>query len=69
MLVVARKKDGKLTIDNEIEIQVLRINGNSVRLGIKAPAHIPIHRSEASEPVKKKAASASQTRGKKIAEG
>ena len=42
MLVVTRKKDEKLIIGNEIEIQVLRIGRDNVRLGIKAPAHISI---------------------------
>jgi carbon storage regulator len=46
MLVVTRKKDEKLIIGNEIEIQVLRIGRDNVRLGIKAPAHISIYRYE-----------------------
>jgi len=53
MLVVTRKKDGKLIIGNEIEIQVLRISGNSVRLGINAPTHISVYRSEVFEAIKK----------------
>jgi carbon storage regulator len=52
MLVVTRKKDEKLIIGNEIEIQVLRIGRDNVRLGIKAPAHISIYRSEISEAIK-----------------
>jgi len=41
MLVVTRKKDEKLIIGNEIEIQVLRIGRDNVRLGIKAPPTYP----------------------------
>ena len=37
MLVVTRKKDEKLVIGNEIEVQVLKISRDSVRIGIKAP--------------------------------
>jgi len=46
MLVVTRKKDEKLIIGNEIEIQVLRIGRDNVRIGIKAPPHISIYRHE-----------------------
>jgi carbon storage regulator len=52
MLVVTRKKDEKLIIGNEIEIQVLRIGRDNVRLGIKAPAHISIYRHEIYEAIK-----------------
>src|ERR1041385_8684567 len=52
MLVVSRKKDEKLIIGNEIEIQVLRIGRDNVRLGIKAPAHISIYRYEIYEAIK-----------------
>ena len=52
MLVVTRKKDERLIIGNEIEIQVLRIGRDNVRLGIKAPAHISIYRHEIYDAIK-----------------
>lgn len=52
MLVVTRKRDEKLIIGNEIEIQVLRIGRDNVRLGIKAPPHISIYRHEIYEMIK-----------------
>ena len=52
MLVVTRKKDERLIVGNEIEIQVLRIGRDNVRLGIKAPAHISIYRHEIYEAIK-----------------
>ena len=52
MLVVTRKKDERLIIGNEIEIQVLRICRDNVRLGIKAPAHISIYRYEIYQAIK-----------------
>ena len=58
MLVVTRKKDEKLIIGNEIEIQVLRIGRDNVRLGIKAPAHISIYRQEIYEAIKNENVSA-----------
>ena len=51
MLVVTRKKDERLIIGNEIEIRVLRIGRENVRLGIKAPSHISIYRHEIYEAI------------------
>ena len=48
MLVLSRKKDESIVLDGQIEIQVLKIKGNTVRLGIKAPAHIKVLRGELS---------------------
>ena len=49
MLVVTRKKHEKLMIGNEIEVQVLKIGKNSVRIGIRAPQNVPVHRFEVYE--------------------
>ena len=51
MLVVTRKKDEKLMIGNEIEVQVLKIGKDSVRIGIKAPQEISVHRYEVYEQI------------------
>ena len=61
MLVVTRKKDEKLIIGNEIEIQILRIGRDNVRLGIKAPSHISIYRYEIYEAFKKENLTATQS--------
>lgn len=61
MLVVTRKKDEKLIIGNEIEIQVLRIGRDNVRLGIKAPSHISIYRYEIYEAIKQENVTAVQS--------
>ncbi len=58
MLVVTRKKDERLIIGNEIEIQVLRIGRDNVRIGIKAPPHISIYRHEIHEAIKNQNVSA-----------
>jgi carbon storage regulator len=58
MLVVTRKKDERLIIGNEIEIQVLRIGRDNVRIGIKAPSHISIYRHEIYEAIKNENVSA-----------
>ncbi len=47
MLLLTRKIGQKVLIDNgAIEVTVIQTQGNSIRLGFKAPAHIDIHREE-----------------------
>lgn len=46
MLVFSRKKDEAITIGSEIEIKVISIGRDTVKLGISAPRHITIHRKE-----------------------
>lgn len=46
MLVLSRKKNESIVIDQNIVITVVEIRGDKVRLGIVAPRDIPIHRSE-----------------------
>ena len=46
MLVLSRKKDEKLMIGNEIEVQIVKISKDSVRIGIKAPNNVSVHRYE-----------------------
>ena len=49
MLVVSRKQNEKVFIDGGIEIVVVAIKGNTVRLGIKAPPSIRVLRDDAKE--------------------
>lgn len=46
MLILSRKKNQSIVIGDNIEISVLEITGDQVRLGIKAPKDISIHRKE-----------------------
>lgn len=46
MLVLSRKKNESIVVDDAIVITVLEIRGDKVRLGIEAPKAVPIHRSE-----------------------
>lgn len=46
MLVLTRKRDEEIIVDNNIVIKVLDIRGDKVSLGIEAPQHIPVHRGE-----------------------
>ena len=46
MLVIMREAGTKLSIGDEITVQILAIHGNQVRFGIEAPRHVKIHRAE-----------------------
>ena len=46
MLALSRKKNEALIINNNIEITVLEIKGEQVRLGISAPKEVPVYRKE-----------------------
>ena len=46
MLVLSRKKNESIVINEDIVITVVEIRGDKVRLGIQAPRDIPVHRRE-----------------------
>lgn len=46
MLALTRKKNEALVINNNIEITVLDIKGDQIKIGIQAPKDVPIYRKE-----------------------
>lgn len=46
MLALSRKRDESLVINNNIEVTILDIRGDQVKIGISAPKEIPIYRKE-----------------------
>jgi len=50
MLVLSRKVGEKLVIDGNITVEVVRIQGNRITLGVTAPSDVKILRSELSHP-------------------
>ena len=46
MLVLSRKKNESIVINDDITIVVVEIRGDKVRLGVEAPKEIPVHRRE-----------------------
>lgn len=46
MLVLSRKKNESVVINDNITIVVVEIRGDKVRLGIEAPKNVPVHRKE-----------------------
>jgi carbon storage regulator len=46
MLVVSRKKEQRIVINENIVITIVEVRGDKVRIGIDAPAHIAVDREE-----------------------
>ena len=46
MLALSRRRNESLVIDNCIEITVLDVRGDQVKIGIKAPKDVPVYRKE-----------------------
>ncbi len=46
MLALSRKKNEAIIINNDIEITVLEVKGDQVKIGISAPKEVPIYRKE-----------------------
>jgi carbon storage regulator len=53
MLILSRKLNESIVIDGRIVVKVLRIEKESVKLGIQAPPEVPVHREEIHEAIQK----------------
>jgi carbon storage regulator len=53
MLVLSRQKDESIMIGDEVEITIVDVRGDKVRLGITAPKSIPVHRKEVYEAIQR----------------
>ncbi|MEZ5445431.1 MAG: carbon storage regulator CsrA [Gammaproteobacteria bacterium] len=53
MLILTRRIGERVMIGDEIEVVVLAVKGNQVRLGFKAPKDLPVHRQEIYERVQR----------------
>lgn len=63
MLVLSRQRDQTIIIGDDIEITIVDVRGEKVRLGINAPAHIPVHRKEVYEAIKREKEAAAKSAG------
>lgn len=54
MLVLSRKAKESIVIGEDIEVFIVGIRGDKVRLGVQAPKHVPVHRKEVYEAIKRK---------------
>lgn len=63
MLVLSRKKNESIVINDDITIVVVEIRGDKVRLGVEAPKEVPVHRREVFDAIRRnEAASVDRTR-------
>ena len=53
MLILTRRVNEKLMVGDDVTVTVLSISGNQVRIGVNAPRHVPVHREEIYEKVKR----------------
>ena len=58
MLVLTRKKGQSLMIGHDIELSIIDIQGDQVRIGINAPKNVAVHRKEIYEEIRKENLSA-----------
>lgn len=66
MLVLSRQRDETIMIGDEVEITIVDIRGDKVRLGISAPARIAVHRKEVYEAIRVENEQAARTAGKEF---
>ncbi|MFP6603203.1 MAG: carbon storage regulator CsrA [Pirellulaceae bacterium] len=52
MLVLSRKKNESIVINDDITVVVVEIRGDKVRLGLEAPKEVPVHRREVYDAIK-----------------
>ncbi len=53
MLILSRKAGDSLVIDGRIHVKVIRVDGETVKIGIEAPADVPVHRREVYEEIQR----------------
>lgn len=66
MLVLSRQRDETIMIGDEIEITVVDIRGDKVRLGITAPTRIAVHRKEVYEAIRRENEQAARIGGAQL---
>ncbi len=66
MLVLARKLHESIRIGDEIEVSVVEIKGDQVKLGIKAPPRITVHRQEVYEAIQRENVSAAEAEPSRV---
>ena len=52
-MILSRKLGESIVIDGNIRIKIMRVDGDVVKIGIEAPASVPVHRQEVYEEIQK----------------
>ncbi len=63
MLILTRRINETLNIGDDVQVTVLGIKGNQVRIGINAPRDVPVHREEIYQRIKREERGASEEGG------
>ena len=63
-MVLSRKKNESIVINDDITIVVVEIRGDKVRLGVEAPKEVPVHRREVFDAVRRNEAAAGKDNDK-----
>ena len=53
MLILSRKTGESIVIDGHIRVKVMRVEGETVKVGIEAPSNVPVHRQEVYEEIQR----------------
>ena len=53
MLILSRKLGESIVIDDRIIVKIIRVDGDVVKIGIEAPASVPVHRQEVYEEIQR----------------
>ena len=67
MLVLSRNRDETIMIGDDVEITIVDVRGDRVRIGINAPRSIQVHRKEVYDAIKRENAEASTMRAEDVA--
>ena len=68
MLVLTRKVHQSIIIGDEVEVVVLEVRGEQVRLGIRAPKNVSVHRKEIYEQIRDECKSTSEVKPEDVPE-
>jgi carbon storage regulator len=69
MLVLSRKKNESIVINNDITIVVVEIRGDKVRLGVDAPKEVPVHRREVFDAIRRNSEESARAEETQTSEG
>lgn len=61
MLVLSRQKDESIMIGDDVEITIVDVRGDKVRLGITAPKEVAVHRREVFDAIKREQSQQKET--------
>src|SRR5438477_7462169 len=67
MLVLARQREESIMIGDDIEVRIVDLRADKVRLGISAPKSVPVHRKEVYDAIRRENRAAANLRPKDVA--